>query len=81
LPILLPLAVLLVVGCSAQPGLHHHAAGADAAAAGAPVLVDNLGDYHRPIATTSRRAQASFDRLRYGFNHYEAQAAFREAAR
>jgi tetratricopeptide (TPR) repeat protein len=51
---------------------------------GAPLLFDNLGDYHRTITTTSRQAQAYFDqglRLVYGFNHHEAQAAFREAAR
>ncbi|MGH7349716.1 MAG: hypothetical protein ACREI6_06845, partial [Candidatus Rokuibacteriota bacterium] len=84
LPPLLVCALLLIAGCSAQPGSHHHAGGPSATPTGAPVLFDNLGDYHRPITTTSRRVQAYFDqglRLTYGFNHYEAQAAFREAAR
>jgi len=84
-PILLILAVCLVVGCSGQPGSHaHHGGPAAAPAAGPPVLFDNLGDYRRPITTTSPQAQAYFDqglRLVYGFNHYEAQVAFREAAR
>ncbi len=81
--ILLALAVFGAVGCSAQPGSHGHH-GEPATAAGRPVLFDNLGDYHRMISTTSRQAQAYFDqglRLVYGFNHYEAQAAFREATR
>ncbi|MEX2222832.1 MAG: hypothetical protein WEG40_13625 [Candidatus Rokuibacteriota bacterium] len=80
---LLVCALLLIAGCSAPPGSHHHGSSVRPAT-GAPVLFDNLGDYHRPITTTSRQAQAYFDqglRLTYGFNHYEAQAAFREAAR
>ena len=84
LPIVLVLA-LLVAGCSVEPGAHaHHGGPAAATAAGPPVLFDNLGDYHRTVSTTSRQAQAYFDqglRLVYGFNHHEAQAAFREAAR
>jgi tetratricopeptide (TPR) repeat protein len=54
------------------------------ATASAPVLFDDLGSYHRAITTRSPQAQAYFDqglRLVYGFNHYEAQAAFREALR
>jgi len=85
LPIRLVLGLLLAAGCSAQPGSHAHHGGPSAPpAGGAPVLFDNLGDYHRTITTTSRQAQAYFDqglRLLYGFNHHEAQAAFREAAR
>jgi len=85
LPIRLALGLFLAAGCSVQPGSHaHHGGPAAAPAGGAPVLFDNLGDYHRTITTTSRQAQAYFDqglRLVYGFNHHEAQAAFREAAR
>jgi tetratricopeptide (TPR) repeat protein len=85
LPTLLVCTVFLATGCSAQPGSHAHHGGPTAAmGAGAPVLFDNLGDYRRTITTSSRPAQAYFDqglRLVYGFNHYEAQAAFREAAR
>jgi tetratricopeptide (TPR) repeat protein len=50
----------------------------------APALVTNLGTYHRPISSKSKKAQAYFDqglRLLYAFNHEESQAAFEEAAR
>jgi tetratricopeptide (TPR) repeat protein len=83
LPTLLLVASLLAVACSAQSGPHSHGGGGDPTAA-KPVLFDNLGSYHRAITTTSAQAQAYFDqglRLTYGFNHYEAQAAFGEAAR
>ncbi|HEY7041810.1 MAG TPA: hypothetical protein VID28_23270 [Methylomirabilota bacterium] len=74
---------LLLLGCSAPPAGHHHD-GSGPSAAAAPPLFDDLGRYHRAITTRSPQAQAYFDqglRLVYGFNHYEAQAAFREAAR
>lgn len=48
------------------------------------VLYDDLGDHHHEITTTSRAAQKYFDQgltLAYGFNHAEAEAAFKEAAR
>ena len=73
----------LLGACSTQPAPHEHASAA-APTSPAPPLFDDLGRYHRAITTTSPRAQAYFDqglRLVYGFNHYEAQAAFREAAR
>ncbi len=47
-----------------------------------PPLFSNLGDYHRPISSTSREAQLFFDqglRLLYGFNHEEAYRAFEHA--
>jgi len=73
--------LLLWTGCSTPPtGQHQHAA----AAKTPPVLFDNLGTYHQTITTSSTQAQAYFDqglRLVYGFNHAEAQRAFREAAR
>jgi hypothetical protein len=80
LSILAGLAAVLGAGCSAQPGSHAHDGGA-AAAAGAPVLFDNLGDYQRRISTASREAQAYFDqglRLVYGFNHYEGSTPSRK---
>lgn len=82
LPALLAAAVLLAA-CSTQSAPHDHGSAASPTTA-APPLFDDLGRYHRAITTTSPRAQAYFDqglRLVYGFNHYEAQAAFREAAR
>lgn len=70
-PIPLALAMFRVVGCSGQPGSHaHHGGPAAAPAAGEPVVFDNLGDYHRPITTTSRQAQAYVDqglRLRHAW--------------
>jgi len=78
------LAFLLASGCSSQPAPHAHEAAPSTGAATRPVRFDDLGDYHRAITTKSPDAQAYFDqglRLTYGFNHAEAQAAFREAAR
>jgi tetratricopeptide (TPR) repeat protein len=77
------IAAALLGACSTQPAPHEHASAA-APTGAAPPLFDDLGRYQRAITTTSPRAQAYFDqglRLVYGFNHYEAQAAFREAAR
>ena len=83
-PMRLTWVLFLLIGCSAQPTSHGHGSADGTAAATTPPLFDNLGRYHRAITTTSPQAQAYFDqglRLVYGFNHYEAQAAFREAAR
>ena len=47
-------------------------------------LFDDLGSHHHTVTTTSESAQKYFDqglRLIYGFNHEEAERAFREAAR
>jgi tetratricopeptide (TPR) repeat protein len=84
---LLLVSVLALTACSssgsdtAQHGDMRH--GGAAAAAAPPVLYDSLGTYsHRVTATPE--AQRWFDqglRLVYGFNHHEAQRAFREAAR
>jgi len=73
----------LLLGCSAPPASHQHGP-AGPRASTTPPLFEDLGRYHREITTTSPQAQAYFDqglRLVYGFNHYEAEAAFREAAR
>src|SRR5690348_14982296 len=56
----------------------------DKAGQGTVPLFDNLGSYHRAVKTSSELAQKYFDqglRLTYGFNHEEAERAFREAAR
>ena len=48
----------------------------------APVLYDNLGKLTLKAGTHNAKAQAWFDqglRLAFGFNHAEAQRAFREA--
>src|SRR4029079_6092251 len=47
-----------------------------------PVLYKNLGSLHFKIGTRSQKAQAYFDQgliMAFGFNHAEAQRAFREA--
>ena len=47
-------------------------------------LLTNLGTWHRPVATSSERAQQFFDqglRMLYAFNFIEADRSFREAAR
>lgn len=47
-------------------------------------LLDNLGDHRRPVSTKHAQAQRYFNQgliLAYGFNHAEAERAFREAAR
>ena len=47
-------------------------------------LFNDLGSYHRAISTKNSTAQKYFDqglRLTYGFNHDEAERAFREAVR
>ncbi len=47
-------------------------------------LYSDLGDHHHGITTSSPEAQKFFDQgltLAYAFNHAEAEAAFKEAAR
>src|SRR5678816_4393133 len=50
----------------------------------AVLLFDNLGTHHHAVSTSNETAQKYFDqgfRFVYGFNHDEAERAFREAAR
>ena len=47
-----------------------------------PRLYNDLGSLHFKVSTHNRKAQAFFDQgliLAFGFNHAEAQRAFREA--
>ncbi|MFP3435554.1 hypothetical protein SB781_37975, partial [Paraburkholderia sp. SIMBA_061] len=47
-------------------------------------LFQGLGDHAFPISTSSEKAQAYFNQgltFIYGFNHFEAQRSFAEAAR
>ena len=81
-------AVVLFTGCAAQgPDTAQsaaHGAHAQSGDGARPVLYDTLGTYSYKITTNSAEAQRWFDqglRLVYGFNHHEAQRAFREAAR
>jgi tetratricopeptide (TPR) repeat protein len=76
------LALLLALPASPLLAQHDHAAAP--VAAGAVPLFDDLGSHHHEITTKSPEAQRYFDqglRLIYGFNHDEAERAFREAAR
>lgn len=80
---LVALAVSVLALACPSPRMDHATHGA-AAVGGTPVLYDSLGSYSYRITTASPRAQRWFDqglRLVYGFNHHEAQRAFREAAR
>lgn len=50
--------------------------------AGVAPLLDNLGDHHHPITTSSSLAQAYFDQgliLTFAFNHAEAIRSFKDA--
>ena len=49
-----------------------------------PMILDTLGEYRRPVTTTSMEARAWFDQgmaLLYGFNHEGATLSFLEATR
>jgi tetratricopeptide (TPR) repeat protein len=86
----LSIVTILAIGCSSS---NDSAPGTAAAPATSPVaasgksgapLFDNLGDYHHPITTRSKKAQRYFDQgliLAYAFNHPEAIRSFEEAAR
>ena len=83
-------AGVLGAGCAGQPDRstpHAHGTVTPApagASAPPPMLLTDLGTYSHKVTTSSPQAQQYFDqglRLTYGFNHLEAQRAFREAAR
>jgi tetratricopeptide (TPR) repeat protein len=77
----------LLAGCAGgadAPAPHGHAPAAAGSMSTPPPLLTDLGTYSHTITTASPQAQQYFDqglRLTYGFNHLEAQRAFREAAR
>jgi tetratricopeptide (TPR) repeat protein len=76
-----PLLLLVIAGCSSQGHDMAKPAGADDKRV---TLYNSLGSYSYRITTANPEAQRWFDqglRLMYAFNHYEAQKAFREAAR
>jgi tetratricopeptide (TPR) repeat protein len=87
-PRLLVIALFaLLAGCAGgadAPAPHGHAPAAAGSMSTPPPLLTDLGTYSHTITTASPQAQQYFDqglRLTYGFNHLEAQRAFREAAR
>ena len=72
--------VVTLTGCGEAP----RSSTSHGTAEGPPTLYDSLGNYSYKITAASPAAQRWFDqglRLVYAFNHYEAQKAFREAAR
>ena len=79
--------LLAAVSAAGDPpaGAGHGAMTMTAPAAAKPVpLFDNLGTFHRAISSKNKTTQKYFDqgmRLLYGFNHDEAERAFREGAR
>ena len=80
--------LVAVIGCSspaAPPPPHptEHAEAVSQAPATRTALLEGLGRYHRPIATSNADAQRFFDEgltLLYGFNHEEAFRSFEHAA-
>jgi tetratricopeptide (TPR) repeat protein len=79
--IVLTALVLMLAACSSEAPRSSMSHGTPD---GPPTLYDSLGNYSHRITTASPGAQRWFDqglRLAYAFNHYEAQRAFREAAR
>src|SRR5262249_48005591 len=77
---------LFALAADAPPTAPGHSMAPPAASdATKPVpLFTDLGTFHRPISSKNAMTQKYFDqgmRLLYGFNHDEAERAFREAAR
>ncbi|HEX4997739.1 MAG TPA: hypothetical protein VFY29_05915 [Terriglobia bacterium] len=73
--------LMLAAACAQQPASNDHSA---PETPGSPPLLDGLGTHHHAVTTSNEMAQRYFDqgmRLLYGFNHDEAERAFREAAR
>ncbi len=69
--------------CAAGPGDGSSPPSTAAAWAAGAHLFDGLGDFHRPITTTSKQAQTWFDqgmRFLWAFNHDEATRSFAKAA-
>lgn len=76
--------VLSVSLCACSTPGNSDRADRDASAQPAVPLFEDLGSLHHAVTTSNERAQKYFDqglRLVYGFNHDEAERAFREAAR
>src|SRR5262245_19215570 len=75
------LPVLFFVSCGPKPESNK---AASTPAQPSTQLFDNLGSHHHTVTTSNETAQKYFDqglRFVYGFNHDEAERAFREAAR
>lgn len=78
---LVGLGLILISGLL-SPFILHHSVSASSGQEKVK-LIENLGNYHYPISTTSDLAQKYFDQgliLSYGFNHAEAALAFEQAS-
>ncbi|MGB7442976.1 MAG: tetratricopeptide repeat protein [Coleofasciculaceae cyanobacterium] len=76
-------SLLIAIGLSIFPSPLNHPATAIEQTQPTTPLFDNLGDHHHPISTKNPVTQRYFDQgliLTYGFNHAEAERAFRTAA-
>lgn len=74
--------IVLSFGCRPEPAAKK--LGSKTRDGGLAPRLENLGQFHREVATSSKMAQRFFDQgltLVYGFNHDEAERSFREAAR
>src|SRR5215207_4757567 len=75
------LVAALLLSCSVASAQHQHGAAVEPAAE--VRLLEGLGEFHLPVATSVPEAQWYFDQgmiLVYGFNHDEAARSFRRAA-
>src|SRR5213594_1361441 len=71
-------------GCAWLLSALRVACGSQPVKEGSIPLFEDLGSHHHAVTTSNELAQKYFDqglRLVYGFNHDEAERAFREAAR
>ena len=78
------LTMMLGCGLSLATAQHQHDENHVVPEGAEVPLFEGLGDHSFPITTDSEAAQAYFDQglmLTYGFNHFEAVRAFKEAAR
>lgn len=81
--VVLAIAATASIAGAQAPHAAHSAPAVPAVKGGVPLL-EGLGSWHRPVATTVPAAQQYFDqglRLYYAFNHAESARAFREAQR
>lgn len=74
--------LLILVGCASNEPIVRGDKDSAYGVGGSPQLFPDMGDYSRPITTSSRRAQRYFDqglKFTYGFNHDEAVRSFTRA--
>ncbi len=73
---------ILLSGCAANEPIVRGESSSAYGVGGSAQLFPDMGDYHRPVTTDSRRVQRYFDqglKFMYGFNHDEAARSFTRA--